>query len=147
LHGHSVGGTNPSLLRAIGAGAATIAYNVNFNRDVLADSGRFFDSTTDVAREIEYAEKATEGTRARGRRAQGVALRYDWDDVAARYRQMCERLAARGPLPRRLRPSGLRKEWHRHPGPNGSADGPDRRAATGHQGNDPAATKGGMTGR
>ncbi len=28
LHGHSVGGTNPSLLRAIGAGAATIAYDV-----------------------------------------------------------------------------------------------------------------------
>ena len=27
LHGHSVGGTNPSLLRAIGAGAATIAYD------------------------------------------------------------------------------------------------------------------------
>ncbi len=28
LHGHSVGGTNPSLLRAIGAGAATIAFDV-----------------------------------------------------------------------------------------------------------------------
>ena len=85
LHGHSVGGTNPSLLRAIGAGAATIAYNVNFNREVLADSGQFFDSAMDVAREIEYAEKAPERTRARGRRAQEVALRYDWDDVAARY--------------------------------------------------------------
>ena len=115
LHGHSVGGTNPSLLRAIGAGAATIAYNVNFNREVSADSGRFFDSTMDVAREIEYAEKAPERTRARGRRAQEVALRYDWDDVAVRYGQMCERLAARGPLPRRLRPSGRRKERHQTP--------------------------------
>ena len=147
LHGHSVGGTNPSLLRAIGAGAATIAYNVNFNREVLADSGRFFDSTMDVAREIEYAEKALERTRARGRRAQAVALRYDWDDVAARYEQMCERLAARGPLPRRLRPSGRRKERHRRRGPNGSTDGPDRRAVTGHHLAGPAATKGGMTGR
>ena len=28
-HGHSVGGTNPSLLRAIGAGAATDAFSVS----------------------------------------------------------------------------------------------------------------------
>ena len=35
LHGHSVGGTNPSLLRAIGAGAACLAYDVGFNREVL----------------------------------------------------------------------------------------------------------------
>ena len=39
LHGHSVGGTNPSLLRAIGAGAATDAFDVSFNREVLGDSG------------------------------------------------------------------------------------------------------------
>ncbi len=32
LHGHSVGGTNPSLLRAMGAGTGVIAYDVNFNR-------------------------------------------------------------------------------------------------------------------
>lgn len=31
LHGHSVGGTNPSLLRAMGAGTATTAYDVGFN--------------------------------------------------------------------------------------------------------------------
>ena len=40
LHGHSVGGTNPSLLRALGASAATIAYDVDFNREVLGGSGR-----------------------------------------------------------------------------------------------------------
>ena len=39
LHGHSVGGTNPSLLRAVGAGAAVIAFDVTFNREVLGESG------------------------------------------------------------------------------------------------------------
>lgn len=34
-HGHSVGGTNPSLLRAIGSAAATNAFDVDFNREVL----------------------------------------------------------------------------------------------------------------
>src|SRR3954447_9218331 len=40
LHGHSVGGTNPSLLRAIGAGAAVLAYDVDFNHEVAGDAGR-----------------------------------------------------------------------------------------------------------
>jgi hypothetical protein len=34
-----------------------------------------------------------ERTSARGR-CQQIAERYDWDDVAARYGQICERLAA-----------------------------------------------------
>ncbi len=37
LHGHSVGGTNPSLLRATGAGCFTLANDVMFNREVLGD--------------------------------------------------------------------------------------------------------------
>jgi glycosyltransferase involved in cell wall biosynthesis len=109
LHGHSVGGTNPSLLRAIGAGAATIAYDVNFNREVIADSGRYFRSPAEVAREIERAESAPDRTRSRGRRAQQIAMGYDWDDVAARYEALCEKLVAKGGrLKRRQRPSGRR---------------------------------------
>jgi glycosyltransferase involved in cell wall biosynthesis len=108
LHGHSVGGTNPSLLRAIGAGAAPIAYDINFNREVIDDSGSFFRTADDVARKVELAEADSARTRARGLRAQTIALRYDWDDVAARYAQMCERLAAGGPSARRVRPSGRR---------------------------------------
>ena len=41
-HGHSVGGTNPSLLRAAGSGTATNAFDVGFNREVLESSGRYF---------------------------------------------------------------------------------------------------------
>ena len=41
IHGHSVGGTNPSLLRAIGAATAVSAFDVTFNREVLgADDPR-----------------------------------------------------------------------------------------------------------
>ncbi|MDT4928020.1 MAG: hypothetical protein QOF92_887 [Pseudonocardiales bacterium] len=111
LHGHSVGGTNPSLLRAVGAGAATIAYDVNFNREVLVDSGRYFGSADDVAREIEFAEAAPEATRARGRNARTLARRYDWDDVAARYEALCVTLASQsGRIARSVggRPSGRR---------------------------------------
>lgn len=111
LHGHSVGGTNPSLLRAIGAGAPTIAFDVNFNREVLADSGRYFVTAEDVRAEIENAEASPAATRERGAQGQRGANRYDWDDVAARYERLCERLVATrapGSANRKRRVSGRR---------------------------------------
>jgi glycosyltransferase involved in cell wall biosynthesis len=107
LHGHSVGGTNPSLLRAIGAGAATIAFDVNFNREVLAESGRYFHTADDVRVEIESAEADPVGVLERGQQSQRIAARYDWDDVAPRYAQLCERLVA-GRRSRVKRPNGRR---------------------------------------
>jgi glycosyltransferase involved in cell wall biosynthesis len=43
LHGHQVGGTNPSLVEALGAGNAVIAHDNRFNRWVAGDAGRYFD--------------------------------------------------------------------------------------------------------
>jgi glycosyltransferase involved in cell wall biosynthesis len=107
LHGHSVGGTNPSLLRAIGAGAATIAFDVSFNREVLQSSGRYFTTPDDVAAEVTAAEADPAAVRRDGNRARVMAARYDWDDVAAAYAVLCRRLAARD-FPR-SRPSGRRR--------------------------------------
>jgi glycosyltransferase involved in cell wall biosynthesis len=42
LHGHSVGGTNPSLLEAMGCGNIVIAHDNPFNREVLGGSGLLF---------------------------------------------------------------------------------------------------------
>jgi glycosyltransferase involved in cell wall biosynthesis len=42
LHGHSVGGMNPSLVEAMHAGALIAALDTTFNREVLADTGLFF---------------------------------------------------------------------------------------------------------
>ena len=44
IHGHEVGGTNPSLLNAIYMSAAPLALNVIFHRQVLGDGGLFFDA-------------------------------------------------------------------------------------------------------
>jgi glycosyltransferase involved in cell wall biosynthesis len=106
LHGHSVGGTNPSLLRAIGAGAAVIAFDVAFNREVTAESGRYFRDAADVATLVDAAELDPQGVALAGLRAQELAARYDWDDVAAGYEALARRLVARE-CPRR-RPSGRR---------------------------------------
>lgn len=105
-HGHSVGGTNPSLLRAIGAGAAVDAFDVSFNREVLAEAGRYWQDADDVATLVESAEAAPEQQQARGALCLERAARYDWDEVTDRYESLCQTLAAEGP--RHQRPSGRR---------------------------------------
>jgi glycosyltransferase involved in cell wall biosynthesis len=56
IHGHSVGGTNPSLLEAMSAGAPTIAHDNIFNREVLRGGGFYFGSDFELAKEIDKVE-------------------------------------------------------------------------------------------
>ena len=93
LHGHSVGGTNPSLLRAIGAGAPTTAFDVGFNREVLGEAGRYFSTASHVAHHIDAADADAAVLTERSAGSREAALRYDWDDVADRYEDLASRLA------------------------------------------------------
>ena len=43
MHGHQVGGTNPSLVEALGAGCAVLAHDNPFNRWVAANAALYFD--------------------------------------------------------------------------------------------------------
>ncbi|WP_034622861.1 DUF1972 domain-containing protein [Cellulomonas sp. URHE0023] len=95
VHGHSVGGTNPSLLRAIGAGTATIAFDVAFNRDVLGDLGRYFTDPADVAREIADIERTPALALEVGTQLRERARSYDWDEVAGGYEALARDLVAR----------------------------------------------------
>ena len=42
MHGHSVGGTNPSLLEAMGCGNLIFAHDNPFNRETLGECGTIF---------------------------------------------------------------------------------------------------------
>jgi glycosyltransferase involved in cell wall biosynthesis len=96
LHGHSVGGTNPSLLRAMGAGAPVLAFDVNFNREVLGETGRFWTTPADVVAAVETVEADPAAVRALGCAGQARAEQlYRWDDVADRYEALCKSLVAR----------------------------------------------------
>jgi glycosyltransferase involved in cell wall biosynthesis len=93
LHGHSVGGTNPSLLRAMGAATATLANDNVFNRDVLGEDGRFWSDAAGVAALVEGAEANAAEAAAIGRRLQERAEEtYDWDAIADGYEELAARM-------------------------------------------------------
>jgi glycosyltransferase involved in cell wall biosynthesis len=95
LHGHEVGGTNPSLLRAMQAGAPCVAIDVVYHREVLGESGVFFSKApgrlAEILRRLDreprhLAELGKQvGTRA-------TAL-YRWDAVIAAYAELFRMLA------------------------------------------------------
>ncbi len=45
LHGHEVGGTNPSLLEALGSTKINLLLNVGFNQEVGKDGAVYWDKT------------------------------------------------------------------------------------------------------
>lgn len=94
VHGHSVGGTNPSLLRAMGAGTAVVAYDVTFNRET-AGHGWFFSDAAGVTESLATAEADLATVNALSASAQSRAREtFAWDSVASAYEDLAGRLAA-----------------------------------------------------
>jgi glycosyltransferase involved in cell wall biosynthesis len=52
IHGHSAGGTNPSLVEAMGLRLPIIAFDVNFNRHTLNNNGVYFKNQHELIYEI-----------------------------------------------------------------------------------------------
>lgn len=52
VHGHTVGGTNPSLIEALAARSAVLAHDNRFNRWVLGGAGRFFKDIDECEKEM-----------------------------------------------------------------------------------------------
>lgn len=111
LHGHSVGGTNPSLLRAMGAGTAVIGFDVPFNREVTDGHGWFFADAADVAAHVSAAEADPELTSSRAKNVQEIARdRFRWDDVADEYEALARRLSERSSIHASARRARRRSE-------------------------------------
>ena len=96
IHGHSVGGTNPSLLRAMGAGAPVLAYDVEFNREVTAEQAFFWpdaDALQVLFDEIADNRHEQRLDELKAISKQRIADAYQWDDVTDRYEALIHQLA------------------------------------------------------
>jgi len=95
LHGHSVGGTNPSLLKAMGYGNLVLALDTVFNREVLADTGLFFPKDAHgLATLIQKAED-NPGlvSDLRQRAPRRIRAEYSWDKVSDQYDRLFREVA------------------------------------------------------
>jgi glycosyltransferase involved in cell wall biosynthesis len=97
IHGHSVGGTNPALLRAMGYGTCILAHDTVFNREVLGGTGLLFPrDATALATLMEEVESNPELVSALRRRGpERITKEYTWDKIAGQYEELFREVAAR----------------------------------------------------
>ena len=96
LHGHSVGGTNPSLLQALGLGAPVLALDTPFNREVVMpfEDSLFAGDAESLSIQIDDALAGrldlVSGDDARAL----INDRYSWSAVLADYEALMQQVAA-----------------------------------------------------
>jgi glycosyltransferase involved in cell wall biosynthesis len=97
IHGHSVGGTNPALLQALGAGAPTLALDTPFNAEVLRFAADLYPrnarALAERIRSVMTSPSQQHEMAQRGRSV--VRERYTWDGVCQAYMDVLTNLARR----------------------------------------------------
>ncbi|MCA0044093.1 DUF1972 domain-containing protein [Celeribacter litoreus] len=86
IHGHQVGGTNPSLVEALGAGNAVLAHDNKFNRWTAGAEQFYFSNAEDAAQQIirmcnDSDAVATAQAAARCRHREN----FTWDHILGTY--------------------------------------------------------------
>jgi glycosyltransferase involved in cell wall biosynthesis len=90
FHGHSVGGTNPSLLEALGCGNLIVAHDNVFNREVTGEIGFYFKVPEDIPslvgkiERLSIEERQSLTCKAKSR----IRENYDWDEISNFYHQI-----------------------------------------------------------
>ena len=88
IHGHEVGGTNPSLLESMGKTKINLLYDVCFNREVAEDAALYWikeeGNLAGLLDEIESVDAERLGRKAKER----MSKVYSWKTVANTYEKV-----------------------------------------------------------
>ncbi len=89
IHGHQVGGTNPSLIEAMGASNPVLAHDNKFNRWVLEEGGRFFSDACSLSTLV---TDVIENSALRSDMKKATVKRYNseftWENILNKYEDM-----------------------------------------------------------
>lgn len=91
FHGHEVGGTNPSLLEALGSTDLNLLLDVGFNREVAEDAALYWNKQPgNLALLIDQADNMNAGeiTELGEKSSQRVVEAYSWQHIADEYKQL-----------------------------------------------------------
>lgn len=91
IHGHSVGGTNPSLLEALGLTKLCLLFNIGFNSEVAGDAALYWDKERgSLSSLINKADKFSTFEREqyfeKGKKI--IKERYTWELVVSEYNNL-----------------------------------------------------------
>lgn len=87
VHGHSAGGTNPSLVEAMSLGLPVVAYGCVFNRETTCDQALFFNSSDELVSVLTNLNDellADVGTKMK----QLAGQMYTWDKISSSYAEL-----------------------------------------------------------
>jgi len=94
FHGHQVGGTNPSLLEAMGSQALIAANDNDFNRSILQNDSYYFSSVIDVTRLIENIVKNDNLTKI-SNNMKKIELEFNWNAIVNQYESFFKEILSR----------------------------------------------------
>lgn len=87
FHGHSVGGTNPSLIEAIGSGAFICAHENVFNKAILEKDALYFNNSKDVESIVKQSS-FSQREEFRSNNWQKVETKYLWQTIADQHEKL-----------------------------------------------------------
>lgn len=93
IHGHEVGGTNPSLLEALSSTQLNLLVDVGFNRDVAHDAAIYWTKENGkLASAIDKADNYTKKqlTNNENMAKQIIKNEYTWDNIISQYENILE---------------------------------------------------------
>jgi rhamnosyltransferase len=86
IHGHSVGGTNPSLLEAMISENLIVAHNNCFNRELCDRFAHYFSNSSDLSDVVTLVEEGAEDlSNLRSGVHERAIAAYSWDTIVASY--------------------------------------------------------------
>jgi glycosyltransferase involved in cell wall biosynthesis len=92
VHGHQVGGTNPSLVEAMGAGNAVLAHDNRFNRWVAGEGAHYFSNAQSFSERLDqllpFPERLS-ALQVQGR--QRFDAMFAWGDILEQYEGLLQR--------------------------------------------------------
>lgn len=92
IHGHQVGGTNPSLVEALGSGSAVLAYDNVFNRWVTGSEACYFTDSNECALLLdELLTNEVRLTRMRKASLGRFEEAFVWDQILKAYEALLEK--------------------------------------------------------
>jgi glycosyltransferase involved in cell wall biosynthesis len=94
FHGHSVGGTNPSLLEAMASQALVISHNNDFNKAILKENSYYFTNPLEVTNILESIKKI-DNLQMVSNNYKAIEREFNWDKINGEYLQLFEQCVAR----------------------------------------------------